>query len=153
MTPWRLFLALIAATYAIFGFIFLFNPSEMAAMLGVTFLSTAARTDFRAMYGGLEIGVGAFLLVCALRREFVRVGLFAGACALVAMATSRTVGLMLDGFSVIQALIAITEWVGGAAATWGAVMATPERDSLPAPFEDPTPDQLTPDNPTLPPAA
>ena len=51
------------------------------------------------MYGGLEIGVGVFLLICAMRREFVRVGLFASACALVAMATSRTVGLMLDGLT------------------------------------------------------
>ena len=148
MTPWRLLLAFIALTYAIFGFIFLFNPSEMAAMVGITFLSNGARNDFRAMYGGLEIGVGAFLLICAMRREFVRVGLFASACVLVAMATSRTVGLMLDGVSLVQTLIATSEWVGGVAATWGAVMATPERDSVPAPFEDPTPD-----SPTLPPAA
>ncbi len=148
MTPWRLLLAFIALTYAIFGFIFLFNPSEMAAMVGITFLSNGARNDFRAMYGGLEIGVGAFLLICAMRREFVRVGLFASACVLVAMATSRTVGLMLDGVSLVQTLIATSEWVGGIAATWGAVMATPERDSVPAPFEDPTPD-----SPTLPPAA
>jgi hypothetical protein len=92
------------------------------------------------MYGGLEIGVGAFLLICALRREFVRVGLFASACALVAMATSRTVGLMLDGFSLVQALIAVSEWVGGLAATWGSLMARPEKDTLPPPTEDPTPD-------------
>jgi hypothetical protein len=153
MTPWRLLLALIAATYAGFGFIFLFNPGEMAAMLGVAFLSNAARTDFRAMYGGLEIGVGAFLLICSLRREFVRIGLFASACALVAMATSRSVGLMLDGFSFVQGLIVITEWVGGGAATWGALKATPERDSLPSPLEDPTPDHHPTDRPPLPPAA
>ena len=148
MTPWRLLLALIALTYAGFGFVFLFNPSEMAAMIGIAFPTTSPRTDFRAMYGGLEIGVGAFLLVCAMRREFVRVGLFASACVLVAMATSRTVGLMLDGVSLLQVAIAISEWVGGAAATWGALMVTPERDSVPAPFED-----ATPDPPTLPPAA
>ena len=148
MTPWRLLLAFIAASYTILGFTFLYNPSEMARMLGITFVSSGARTDFRAMYGGLEIGFGAFLLICAMRREFVRVGLFASACALVAMATSRSVGLMLDGFNLVQALVVATEWVGGAAATWGAVMATPERDSVPAPFEDPTPD-----SPTLPPAA
>ena len=148
MTPWRLLLALIALSYLVFGFVFLFNPNEMAAILGLGLAVDGARTDFRAMYGGLEIGVGAFLLICALRREFVRVGLFAGACALVAMATSRSVGLMLDGIGLVQVLIAISEWVGGVAATWGAVMATPERDSVPAPFEDPTPD-----SPTLPPAA
>jgi hypothetical protein len=149
MTAWRLLLATIALIYAIFGFIFLFNPSEMAAMLGITFLSNGARTDFRATYGGLEIGLGAFLLICALRREFVRVGLFASACALVAMATSRTVGLMLDGFTLMQFLIVAVEWIGGGAATWGAMMATPDRDALPPPTEDPTPG----DDTSLPPAA
>ena len=148
MTPWRLLLAFIALTYTGFGFVFLFNPSEMAAIVGIAFPTTTPRTDFRAMYGGLEIGIGAFLLICAMRREFVRVGLFASACVLVAMATSRSVGLMLDGMSLMQAVIATSEWVGGIAATWGAVMATPEQDSVPAPFEDPTPDP-----PTLPPAA
>jgi len=148
MTPWRLLLALIALSYLVFGFLFLFNPNEMSAILGVGLAVDGGRTDFRAMYGGLEIGIGAFLLICVLRREFVRVGLFASACALVAMATSRSVGLMLDGITLIQVLIAISEWVGGAAATWGAVMVAPERDSVPAPFEDPTPD-----SPQLPPAA
>ena len=148
MTPWRLLLAFIALTYTVFGFVFLFYPSEMAAIVGSAFPTTRPRTDFRAMYGGLEIGIGVFLLICAMRREFVRVGLFASACALVAMATSRSVGLMLDGMSFLQAAIATSEWVGGIAATWGAVMATPERDSVPAPFEDPTPD-----SPTFPPAA
>jgi uncharacterized membrane protein len=148
MTPWRLLLVFIALTYTVFGFVFLFYPSEMAAIVGIAFPTTRPRTDFRAMYGGLEIGVGVFLLICAMRREFVRVGLFASACALVAMATSRSVGLMLDGMSLMQLAIAASEWVGGIAATWGAVMATPERDSVPAPFEDPTPD-----SPTFPPAA
>jgi hypothetical protein len=148
MAPWRLLLALIALSYLGFGFVFLFNPNEMAAILGLGLGVDGARTDFRAMYGGLEIGIGAFLLICALRREFARVGLFAGACALMAMATSRSVGLLLDGINPLQVLIAISEWVGGVAATWGAVMATPERDSVPAPFEDPTPD-----SPTFPPAA
>jgi hypothetical protein len=141
MTSWRLLLTLIALIYLAFGFAFLFNPNEMATMLSLRFVADAARTDFRAMYGGLEIGVGAFLLICAMRREFVRIGLFASACALVAMATSRSVGLLLDGVNVVQTLIAISEWVGGAAATWGAVMARPEKDSLPPPTEDPTPDQ------------
>jgi Domain of unknown function (DUF4345) len=140
MTSWRLLLALIALSFLGFGFVFLFNPNEMATMLSIRFVTNAARTDFRATYGGLEIGVGAFLLICAMRREFVRIGLFAGACALVAMATSRSVGLLLDGFNLVQALIAISEWVGGGAATWGALMARPEKDSLPPPTEDPTPD-------------
>jgi hypothetical protein len=148
MTPWRLILAAIGLIYAASGFLFLFSPGETAAVVGISFSDLGGQTDFRAMYGGLEVGVGTFLLICALRREFVRVGLFASACALMAMATARAVGLMLDGFDVLELVVLITEAFGGAASTWGALMVTPERDSLPPPTEDPTPD-----NSPLPPAA
>ena len=140
MTLWRLVLALIALTYAGFGFMFLFNPDAWSGIVAIALTTPAARTDFRAMYGGLEFGIGIFLLLCALRREFVRVGLFAGACALIAMATARSTGLLLDGFDFMQLLIALSEWVGGVLATWGALMVTPERHEVPAPLHDPTPD-------------
>jgi hypothetical protein len=139
MTLWRLILAVIALSYAGFGFAFLFNPDEWAAMISVAFTLPAGRTDFRAVYGGLEFGVGVFLFLCALRREFVRLGLFAGACALIAMATARSTGLLLDGFNVLQFFIVLSEWLGGAIATYGAVVAKPERDAVPTPLQDPTP--------------
>lgn len=148
MTLWRVILATIALTYAGLGFAFIYNPNEMAALLSLDVTNPSGRTDFRATYGGLPFGVGIFLLLCAFRREFVRIGLFAGACCLVAMATARSVGLLLDGFDFLQLLIALTEWLGGGLASYGALKATPEADALPPPTEDPTPD-----TPPLPPAA
>lgn len=144
MTLWRLILAFIALTYAGFGFVFLFNPDAWGATVSIAFTAPSGRTDFRATYGGLEFGVGVFLLLCAARREFVRLGLFASACALVAMATARSTGLLLDGFDFMQFLIVLTEWVGGAVATWGALMARPDTGSVPTPLQDPTPDDESP---------
>ena len=143
MTLWRLILAVIALSYAGFGFAFLFKPDEWGAIVSVAFTTSAGRTDFRAVYGGLEFGVGVFLFLCALRREFVRLGLFASACALVAMATARSTGMLLDGFDVLQFFIVLSEWLGGAIATYGAVVAKPERDAVPTPLQDPTPDGPT----------
>jgi hypothetical protein len=140
MTLWRLILAAIALSYAGFGFLFLFNPDVWGATVSIAFSAPAGRTDFRAMYGGLEFGVGVFLLLCALRREFVRIGLFASACALIAMATARSTGMILDGFDFLQFFIVLTEWLGGGIATWGALVARPEPDSVPTPLQDPTPD-------------
>jgi hypothetical protein len=136
MTVWRLILALAALTFIGFGFAFIFNPDEMAAIASITLTAPAARTDVRAMYGGLEFGFGVFLLLCTVRRRFVRIGLFAAACALVSMATARSVGLILDGLGGLQFLIAITEWVGGGLATYGALVTKPEPDALPPPIED-----------------
>ena len=143
MTLWRLILAVIALSYAGFGFAFLFKPDEWGAMVSVAFTTSSGRTDFRAVYGGLEFGVGVFLFLCALRREFVRLGLFASACALVAMATARSTGMLLDGFDVLQLFIVLSEWLGGAIATYGAVVAKPERDAVPTPLQDPTPNGPT----------
>ena len=140
MALWRLILAVIALSYAGFGFVFLFNPDAWGTTVSIAFTAPAGRTDFRAMYGGLEFGVGVFLLLCALRREFVRIGLFASACALIAMATARTTGMVLDGFDFMQLFIVLSEWMGGAIATWGALMVKPEGDSVPTPLQDPTPD-------------
>ena len=143
MTLWRLILAVIALSYAGFGFAFLFKPDEWGAIVSVAFTTSAGRTDFRAVYGGLEFGVGVFLFLCALRREFVRLGLFASACALIAMATARSTGMLLDGFDVLQFFIVLSEWLGGAIATYGAVVAKPERDAVPTPLQDPTPNGPT----------
>ncbi|MEZ5288303.1 MAG: DUF4345 family protein [Vicinamibacterales bacterium] len=148
MTLWRLILAFIALSYAGFGFAFISKPDAMAAMISIVPADAAGRTDFRATYGGLEFGLGVFLLLCAFRGEFVRVGLFAAACALLAMATARTMGLVLDGFAFLQLVIAMSEWAGGALAAWGALLARPAPDALPPPLEDPTPDDAP-----LPPAA
>ena len=140
MTLWRLVLVVVALSYAGFGFAFISRPDEMAEMLSLAFATPGARTDFRATYGGLEFGIGVFLLLCALRREFVRIGLFAAACALVAMATARSMGLVLDGFDFLQFMIVLTEWGSGALATWGAVVAKPEKDAVPIPLQDATPE-------------
>jgi Domain of unknown function (DUF4345) len=126
MNSWRLVLVIVGLSFVGFGALFISNPSEMAAIVSLALVDRTGRTDVRATYGGLEVGVGVFLLACALRRDFVRVGLFASACVLVAMATSRFVGLLLDGWwQPLELLIAILEAAFGLASTWGALVAKP----------------------------
>ena len=127
MTSWRLVLVIIGLSFVGFGAAFIAYPGDMASIVSLVLINATARTDVRATYGGLEFGVGVFFLTCAMRRDFVRVGLFAAACVLVGMATARTVGLMLDGFwQPIEWLITVTEFAGGFTATWGALVAKPE---------------------------
>jgi hypothetical protein len=126
MTSWRLLLVIIGMSFVGFGAAFIAWPGDMARIVSLALINSTARTDVRATYGGLEFGVGVFFLSCALRRDFVRVGLFASACVLVAMATARVVGLMLDGFwQPLQLVIVVFEAAGGVAATWGALFAKP----------------------------
>ena len=142
MTSWRLLLVIIGMSFVGFGAAFIAWPGDMARIVSLALINSTARTDVRATYGGLEFGVGVFFLSCALRRDFVRVGLFASACVLVAMATARFVGLVLDGFwQPLELVVALVEAVGGLTATWGALVAKPPgtiAPPLPSPQDTPT---------------
>lgn len=126
MTVWRLVLVIIGMSFIGFGLAFVSYPGDMAAMVSIILVEKSARTDIRAIYGGMELGIGVFFLTCAMRRDFVRIGLFASACVLIGMATSRFVGLLLDGFwQPAQLLFMLIEAAAGFVATWGALVAKP----------------------------
>ena len=73
---------------------------------------------------------------------------------LIAMATARTAGLLIDGFVILQFIIALAEWVGGGLATWGSLVARPTPGSLPPPVQDSPDDEDVPSPPPpMPPAA
>lgn len=147
MTAWRLVLVIIGMSFVGFGLAFLSYPGDMAALVSIALVDAGARTDIRAIYGGMELGIGVFFLACAMRRDFVRVGLFASACVLIGMATARFVGLLLDGFwQPAQLLFMLIEAAGGFVATWGALVAKPAGtigppipSSRPSPSSQPSP--------------
>lgn len=80
-----------------FGVAFMGWPAELFEALGEPLTSPAARTDVRALNGGLQLGVGAYILRAVFypadRRAALLLGLFCYAC----LAVGRFVGLVLDG--------------------------------------------------------
>jgi hypothetical protein len=98
MLPQRVYLAVVGLAFVGFGLVFTFSPERLGSIIDLPIATPAARTDIRAMYGGLELGLGVFLLVCLSRLDFVRVGLLAAACAFTGLAGGRLVGLVADGF-------------------------------------------------------
>jgi len=59
----RAIVALNALTFIGLGIAFLISPTEMAAIVDLEGTSPLARSDLRAIYGGIELGIGALLLV------------------------------------------------------------------------------------------
>ena len=93
----------------------------------------------------LPLMLAAILATLRFRADPARLWPAAAAGALIGLAAlSRSTGLLLDGFDPFQLLIAVTEWVGGGLATWGALIVRPEPTALPTPLQDPTPDDLPP---------
>lgn len=79
-----------------FGLAFVLAPG----LLGLVELVPAtpgARSDVRAVYGGIELGLGAFLAACARRPPWHRAGLTAQALTLGGAVLGRVASLAVDG--------------------------------------------------------
>lgn len=116
--PARVFLAIEALVWLPYGIYCFFVPSYLAQIGGVTFLSATGSTELRAMYGGLQIGLGALCLAGALRQPLRRPALLALAFLASGLASTRLLGVLLDGgasgytvagllFEVVTAALAI----------------------------------------------
>ncbi len=91
------FLRLIGVVFAAYGAYLCFNPNYLIDLLQIGD-SVPAKVEVRAMYGGLQLGVGLLLLWGAQRSAIqqqmacaVMIACFAG------LAGARAVGLLLDG--------------------------------------------------------
>ena len=94
MTGPRVILWLTALGFLVFGTAFTFWALPMARLVDISLPTPTARIDFVATYGGFELGVGAFLVFCARRRDWLEPGLWAGALALSGFATVRLLALL-----------------------------------------------------------
>jgi hypothetical protein len=111
----RVVLAVSGLVFVGFGVAFLFWPAPMTLRVGIPLVTMSGTTDVRAVYGGLEIGFGTFLILCSTARAYVLPGLLGVLCALVGMSVSSAVGIALDGgpAPIIGAALAVE--VSGAA--------------------------------------
>lgn len=75
----------------------LFAVPEALNGLGIEMLEPDARIDVRATYGGLELGIAAFLIWCLLRDAWVRTGLVAVGFLCAGLGTTRLLGIALEG--------------------------------------------------------
>ena len=93
----RLFLIAQILTLAGFGLAYFVRPQETANLSGMLLMAPAAITDVRAYYGGLQIGLGMFLLLACRQLELLRGALTLLVLLYCALALARLGGLWLDG--------------------------------------------------------
>jgi Domain of unknown function (DUF4345) len=135
----RVVLVFLGLTVFGFGLAFTLRPIEMAQVVDISLFTPTARTDFRAVYGGFELGFGLFLLTCAVRRHLVRVGLQAAAWVALGTATARLIGMLADGFGVLMIVMFLVETMAGALALWASFTAPPmPRPEVPSTSPAPT---------------
>lgn len=112
-------LVLGAVVFAGIGIGCVLFPAELLGAVDVRLPSAVARTEIRAFYGGLELGVAAFLVICAVRSDWVPLGLTALACLMSGMGGVRLVAALAAAREAwTQLPIALVELAGAALAVW-----------------------------------
>jgi len=79
------------------GLAYFIQPHEMTNLSGMLLMSPAAATDVRAFYGGLQLGLAAFIGLSLSRLDFTRAALTLLVLLYSALALARIGGLWLDG--------------------------------------------------------
>jgi hypothetical protein len=69
-----------AVMYLVLGVWCTVLPERTAASIGFAFQKPGARSEYITVYGGMEVGLGVFFLLCALGSGWREAGLLLGLC-------------------------------------------------------------------------
>ncbi|WP_195758360.1 DUF4345 domain-containing protein [Kangiella sp. HZ709] len=87
-----------ALIFVVYGIIFLLIPVESSNwVIDTSPSTTSGLIDMRATYGGLTIAVGIIFYLLASQEATLRLGLISVIVALVSMAVTRFIGIIVDG--------------------------------------------------------
>jgi hypothetical protein len=93
----RIFLALSTLVWLPYGAYCFLHPAYLDQAAGVASQTATGMTEIRAMYGGLQIGIGLLALAGLLRDGFRRHALVTLAFLCGGLCTTRLAGAFLDG--------------------------------------------------------
>ena len=93
----RIVLSIQIAALAVLGLAYFIRPEEMASFSGALLMGNAAVTEVRAYYGGLQLGLSAYLAMALLRLDLLRPALILLVLLYSVLALARLAGLWLDG--------------------------------------------------------
>ena len=85
------------AALSFLGLAYFIRPEEMASFSGALLMGNAAVTEVRAYYGGLQLGLAAYLAMALTRLDLLRPALMLLVLLYAALALARIAGLWLDG--------------------------------------------------------
>jgi len=97
-TPYsRGLLALNGVLYLGLGLAFALDPVGWAAKVGLSLDAPGPVTEVRAIYGGLELGLGVLFVLCTMRGAWLMPGVVGLLCTYGGLATLRGVSLLGAG--------------------------------------------------------
>ncbi len=118
MVP-RIFFALTALVWLPYGIFCFFQPGYLAQAAGIAATSATGTIELRAMYGGLQAGIGALALAAALRPALVGPALIASCFVFAGLAVTRLLAAIGAGGLSSYTIAALgLEWGSTVLAVW-----------------------------------
>jgi len=115
----RIFLALSGLIWFPYGIYCFFQPGYLADAAGILSTTATGQIELRAMYGGLQAGIGALAFAGALRPAWLRPALLAGCFLFGGLALSRSLAaIAIREVSPYTAFGLCFEWTSTALAFW-----------------------------------
>jgi len=115
----RIFLALSGLVWFPYGVYLFFAPGYLADAAGIVSTTATGNIELRAMYGGLQAGIGLLALAGALRPAWLRPVLFAGCFLFGGLALTRLLAALGTGeLSSYTAFGLCFEWTSTLLALW-----------------------------------
>ncbi len=102
-------LRLVGGLYLLSGGWCAFVPELAAGFLGFSFTANTGYAEFFAVYGGLQVGLGAAIVMCSLNRRYIEAALYFSAILSTGLLTFRLMGIVLYGISAALAGMALLE--------------------------------------------
>lgn len=103
----RILLGIIGVLFVGYGAMCFMDPNLLSNDAGVTYRNATGSAELRAMYGGLQCGIGVLALVAVLVRSLVRPALTTLAFLVTGLFFARLAGAFMDGAFSIYTLSAL----------------------------------------------
>jgi len=93
----RILLGLTGLAFAGYGVYCAYDLDMIVRLTGIAFRAPSAAVESRAMYGGLQTGIGLLLINSAVNKRLTAYGLVAMVFVLGGLALGRALGISMDG--------------------------------------------------------
>lgn len=95
----QIFIGVLGLIFAAYGAACFINPALLESMAGILSTNSTASTEIRAMYGGVQIGIGMFYCFTAVLKHHLKTTVLLHTVLFSAVVLTRSLGIFLDGGS------------------------------------------------------
>ena len=92
----QMFIGVLGLIFAIYGVACFIQPTMLEGIAGIVAVNEVASSELRAMYGGVQLGVGMFYCFAAVLKHHLKSALLLHVVLFAAVVLTRGVGIILD---------------------------------------------------------